>query len=128
MMGRQSTDVPPCCNCTADYDNTALVVHYEVEASALNDIGEATHSETKSYQKKCGSVLLLLQPIINQQTSSSKLTCTHPLALLCRIRLRDLNEHSNIPLLAQEIVERCDFIHDSKIPHVIELLFSLQIT
>lgn len=61
MMGRQSSDVTSsCCDCTADYDNTALVVHYEVEASALNDIGEATHSETKSYQKKCDSVLLLL--------------------------------------------------------------------
>jgi hypothetical protein len=47
-------------------------------------------------------------------------------ALTKRIRLKTLNENTNVPLLAEEIVESCTLIHDSKLPLVEELLYKLQ--
>jgi len=43
-----------------------------------------------------------------------------------RIRLKDLNENSNIPLYAQNIVDRCEFIHDSQLPQVTDRLYAIQ--
>ena len=43
-----------------------------------------------------------------------------------RIRLKQLNENTNVPLLAEEIVEQCKLIHHSKLPLVQELVFKLQ--
>ena len=42
------------------------------------------------------------------------------------IRLKALSEHSNIPILAQEIVDRCDLINESHLSQVIDLLYELQ--
>ena len=43
-----------------------------------------------------------------------------------RIRLKALNGNTNVPLLAEEIVEHCKLIHYSKLPLVQELVLRLQ--
>jgi hypothetical protein len=43
-----------------------------------------------------------------------------------KIRLKTLNEHTNIGLLAEEIVDKCKMIHPSKLPLVEKLLAKLQ--
>ena len=43
-----------------------------------------------------------------------------------KIRLKTLNENTNIPLLAEQIVSQCKMIHPSKRPLVEKLLFNLQ--
>ena len=42
-----------------------------------------------------------------------------------RIRLKQLNENTNVPLLAEEIVEQCKLIHHSKLPLVQEVVMRL---
>ena len=37
-----------------------------------------------------------------------------------------MNENSNIPLYAQNIVDRCEFIHESQLPQVTDRLYALQ--
>ena len=46
--------------------------------------------------------------------------------LFCRIRIKSLNEKTDISALAKEIVERCKLIHASKLPEVEQLLYYLQ--
>jgi hypothetical protein len=43
-----------------------------------------------------------------------------------KIRLKTLNEHTNIQLLSEEIVDKCKMIHPSKLPLVEKLLAQLQ--
>ena len=43
-----------------------------------------------------------------------------------RIKLKTLNENTNIARLAQEMVEKCKLIHPSKLPLVERLLEELQ--
>ena len=43
-----------------------------------------------------------------------------------RIRLKSLNESTDISALAKEVVERCKLIHISKLPEVEQLLYYLQ--
>jgi hypothetical protein len=78
----------------ADHEECAIVVHYEVEATVLGDMGE---------------------PIVAERQENHK-----------RIKLKTLNENTNIPRLAQEMVEKCKLIHPSKMPLVENLLFELQ--
>ena len=40
--------------------------------------------------------------------------------------MASLNENSNIPLLAQKVVEKCRLIHSSKLPLIETLLQSLK--
>uniref|UniRef100_A0A7S1C9Z9 Calcineurin-like phosphoesterase domain-containing protein n=1 Tax=Bicosoecida sp. CB-2014 TaxID=1486930 RepID=A0A7S1C9Z9_9STRA len=42
------------------------------------------------------------------------------------IKLKQLNEHSNIPLLAEDVVDKCDLIHEDSLPLVERLLYELQ--
>ncbi|XP_078603734.1 kinesin-associated protein 3-like isoform X3 [Branchiostoma floridae x Branchiostoma japonicum] len=42
------------------------------------------------------------------------------------IKVKHLNQNSNIALLAREIVEKCKLIHPSKLPEVEQLLYYLQ--
>ena len=77
-----------------DFEDRALIVNYEVEATVLGDFGAEMQSEKKSHAK--------------------------------RIRLKKLDENTNVPALAQEIVEKCKLIHPSKLPTVENLLFALQ--
>ena len=44
----------------------------------------------------------------------------------CRIRLRSLNESTDIKALAEEVVEKCKLIPVTKLPEVEQLLFYLQ--
>jgi len=46
--------------------------------------------------------------------------------LLCRIRVKTLNEKSDVKALAKEIIDKCKLIHPSKILEVEQLLFYLQ--
>ena len=78
----------------ADFEERALVVHYEVEATVLGDFGQAMQTERKSHAK--------------------------------RIRLKQLNENTNVPMLAEEIVSKCKLIHPSKLQQVENLLYALQ--
>ena len=39
---------------------------------------------------------------------------------------KTLNENSNVPRLAEEIVEKCNLIHPTKLPLVENLLYDLQ--
>lgn len=39
----------------ADFAERALVVHYEIEASVLDDSGQAMRTERKLHRKKCGA-------------------------------------------------------------------------
>ena len=43
-----------------------------------------------------------------------------------RIRLKTLNESSNVTRLAEEIIEKCNLIHPTKLPLVESLLYDLQ--
>lgn len=52
--------------------------------------------------------------------------CPHTSCLRCRIKLKDLNENSNIPLYAANIVDRCEFIHESQLPQVTDRLYAMQ--
>jgi len=78
----------------ADHADCAIVVHYEVEATVLGDMGE---------------------PIVAERQDNVK-----------RIKLKTLNENTNIARLAQEMVEKCKLIHPSKLPLVERLLEELQ--
>jgi len=44
----------------------------------------------------------------------------------CRIRVKSLNEKSDLKALAQEIIDKCSLIHQSKILEVEQLLYFLQ--
>eukprot|EP00966_Prymnesium_polylepis_P319106 7370624-Prymnesium_polylepis.1 len=68
----------------ADHDDCAIVVHYEVEATVLGELGE---------------------PIVAERQDNTK-----------RIKLKTLNENTNVQRLAEEIVEKCKLIHESKLP------------
>ena len=42
------------------------------------------------------------------------------------IRLKSLNEHTDITALAKEVINKCKLIHPSKVPEVEQLLYYLQ--
>lgn len=63
----------------ADHDECAIVVHYEVEATVLGELGE---------------------PIVAERQENTK-----------RIKLKTLSENTNLPRLAEEILEKCKLIH-----------------
>jgi len=77
----------------ADHDDCAIVVHYEVEATVLGELGE---------------------PIVAERQDNVK-----------RIKLKTLNENTNVQRLAEEIIEKCKLIHESKLPQVEALLQNL---
>eukprot|EP00050_Salpingoeca_kvevrii_P021998 m.119622 g.119622 ORF g.119622 m.119622 type:complete len:749 (-) comp9559_c0_seq2:85-2331(-) len=72
----------------------AIVVHYEVEALILDDVGE---------------------PMIGERKQGEKV-----------IRLKSLNSATNIGAMAQQIIDKCNLIHESKLPEVEQLLVFLQ--
>ena len=74
----------------ADHDECALVVHYEVEATVLGELGE---------------------PIVAERQENTK-----------KVRLKTLNENTNIQKLALEILDKVKLIHESKLPQVERLL------
>ena len=78
----------------ADHNECAIVVHYEVEATVLGELGEAIVAERQENTK--------------------------------RIKLKTLSENSNIPRLAEEILDKCKLIHASKLHQVEDLLRQLQ--
>jgi len=77
----------------ADHEECAIVVHYEVEATVLGELGE---------------------PIVAERQDNTK-----------KIKLKTLNENTNIPRLAEEILEKCKLIHASKLSQVEQLLQQL---
>jgi len=77
----------------ADHEECAIVVHYEVEATVLGELGE---------------------PIVAERQDNTK-----------RIKLKTLGENTNVPRLAEEIVDKCKLIHESKLPQVEALLHEL---
>jgi len=77
----------------ADHAECAIVVHYEVEATVLGELGE---------------------PIVAERQENTK-----------RIKLKTLSENTNIPRLAEEIIEKCKLIHASKLTQVEQLLQEL---
>ena len=42
------------------------------------------------------------------------------------IRIRTLNDNTNIAVLAREIIDKCRLIHPTKLPEVEQLLYYLQ--
>ncbi|XP_023930981.1 kinesin-associated protein 3 [Lingula anatina] len=72
----------------------ALVVHYELEATILGELGDPMLGERKECQKI--------------------------------IRVKTLNQNTNIAALAREIIDKCKLIHPSKLPEVEQLLYYLQ--
>ena len=78
----------------ADHDACAIVVHYEVEATVLGELGE---------------------PIVAERQENTK-----------AIKLKTLNENTNLERLAEEILDKCKLIHPSKLIRVHELLVELQ--
>jgi len=52
--------------------------------------------------------------------------CTVHYVVLSRIRVKTLNEKSDVKALAKEIIDKCKLIHPSKILEVEQLLFYLQ--
>lgn len=52
--------------------------------------------------------------------------CYLPMLVFFRIRLKSLNATTNITKLAQEVVEKCNLIHRSRLPEVEQLLYYLQ--
>ena len=77
----------------ADHEECAIVVHYEVEATVLGELGE---------------------PIVAERQENTK-----------RIKLKTLNENTNIARLAEEILDKCKLIHASKLSQVEQLLHEL---
>ena len=77
----------------ADHEECSIVVHYEVEATVLGELGE---------------------PIVAERQENTK-----------RIKLKTLSENTNIPRLAEEILEKCKLIHASKLSQVEQLLHDL---
>ena len=77
----------------ADHNECSIVVHYEVEATVLGELGEAIVAERQENTK--------------------------------RIKLKTLSENSNIPRLAEEILDKCKLIHASKLSQVEQLLREL---
>ena len=77
----------------ADHEECAIVVHYEVEATVLGELGE---------------------PIVAERQENTK-----------RIKLKTLSDNTNIPRLAEEILEKCKLIHASKLSQVEQLLYDL---
>ena len=65
----------------ADHDQCAIVVHYEVEATVLGELGE---------------------PIVAERQENTKV-----------IKLNTLSENTNIPRLAEQILDKCKLIHVS---------------
>ena len=63
----------------ADHEECSIIVHYEVEATVLGELGE---------------------PIVAERQENTK-----------RIKLKTLSENTNIPRLAEEILEKCKLIH-----------------
>lgn len=54
------------------------------------------------------------QQVLSRESTSKKIT------------VKSLNDKTNVPLLAKEIVDKCKLIHPSKIGNVEELLYQLQ--
>eukprot|EP00899_Mesostigma_viride_P023928 jgi/Mesvir1/471/Mv11346-RA.1 len=77
-----------------DPEDCAIIVHYEVEATVLDDSGNVVASDKKPSEKK--------------------------------IKVKTLNQHSNISALAQDIIDKCKLISKSKLRTVEDLLYELQ--
>ncbi len=43
-----------------------------------------------------------------------------------RLKISSLNENTNVPQLAQDIIDKCRLIHPSKLPLVESLLYTLK--
>ena len=65
-------------------------------------------------------------PIIVYVSVGGKRLCTVHYVVLSRIRVKTLNEKSDVKALAKEIIDKCKLIHPSKILEVEQLLFYLQ--
>ncbi|OON19863.1 Kinesin-associated protein, partial [Opisthorchis viverrini] len=79
----------------------ALVVHYETEATIVGELGIPVVGDRKESQK-----MYVCSSHFNQR----------------RIRVRNLNEQTDIPELARKIVDNCKLIHETKLPQVEHLL------
>lgn len=90
----------------------ALLVRYELEATILGHMGDPMLGERKECQKMLASAL-----------KSIKLQW---LAFRCRIRLKDLNENTDIAALAREIIRKCKLIAPNKVAEIEQLLYYLQ--
>ncbi|XP_006005529.1 kinesin-associated protein 3a isoform X2 [Latimeria chalumnae] len=94
----------------------ALVVHYEVEATILGEMGDPMLGERKESQK------------IFPPSSGTGSSAVHEKGHRCRqiIRLKSLNANTDVASLARKVVEECKLIHPSKLAEVEQLLYYLQ--
>ena len=75
-------------------EETAILVHYELEGQLYADDGVT---------------------IVTEKSQATK-----------KIKVKAINEHTNVPSLAGEIVTKCKLIHHSKTTQVEDLLYQLQ--
>ena len=114
----------------------ALVVNYELEATVLGERGNPMVGEKKECQKMYLPALAF-PPFFAHLIHAHKFSvhkylfyltrCSlFPGILISSIRLRNLDEHTDVSKLSREVVEKCQLIHPSKLPEVEQLLFYLQ--
>lgn len=101
-----------------DLESKAIIVNYEVEATVLGENGQPMLCEKKNNQKRYFSfVYIAFLYFFIEVGVSYKI-----IHYLTRINITRLSMSSNLPQLAQEIVEKCKFIHPSKVMLVEQLL------
>jgi hypothetical protein len=119
-----------------DYDRKAVVVEYEEEIAVMDDFGEILRVERKPHRKLyvwlvrsrrlCERFVVHRPRPLAHRASLMAAVCylvdTHA-RTFHSINLKKLDEHTNIELLAQDIMEHCDKIHPSKMGKLIGSCF-----
>ena len=83
----------------------------------------------KVIKTKCLIIIIIIYFNLNYLMWYNLYTCKliyKPLLIWYRIRLKSLNDTTNVGALAKEIIEKCKLIHPSKLPEVEQLLYYLQ--
>jgi hypothetical protein len=104
----------------------ALVVNYELEATILGEQGDPMLGERKECQKMLVTHFSLIFFIYFIFFNSCRISIISHFAFSSRIRVKTLNEKTDVKALAKEIIEKCKLIHPGKILEVEQLLYYLQ--
>jgi hypothetical protein len=115
-----------------DYDQRAVVVEYQVEAAVLNETGEVIQVDTRPHRKVYVHTRRL-NPCVAFATAIGVGFRVLPASLqrwpsvTHSIHLKKLDGNTNVDVLAQGIIDRCEMIHPSRLPKLIELLSDMQV-
>ena len=90
------------------------MIKYEMEATILGEFGDPMVGERKDLQKMYVSknIKRLIKSFCN--------------IYFCSVRLKDLNDGTDVAALAREVVERCKLIPASRLAEVEQMIFYLQ--